>query len=136
MEGWRHQRQRHSQRELKLRFAPVRCSAMVCRMNIPEFDLVGLVKTVFHPKPGERIAVFIDLPNPQDVRGWKFLEKQGLTNQRIAYELFYQGLLNHKADLPFSKVEFFAYTPTGGSNLELPETVVASDGRTLRLVEE
>ena len=65
-------------------------------MNIPEFDLVRLITTVFHPKPGERIAVFIDLPNPQDVAGWKFLNGQNSTTQRIAYEMFYQGLLSHK----------------------------------------
>ena len=105
-------------------------------MNIPEFDLVRLINTVFHPKPGERIAVFIDLPNPQDVVGWKFLNGQDSTTQRIAYEVFYQGLLNHKRELPFSTVEFYAYTPTGGSNLELPPAVVAADGRTLRLVED
>jgi hypothetical protein len=97
---------------------------------------VRLIKTVFHPKAGERVAVFIDLPNPRDVQGWKFLEQPGLTTQRIAYETFYQGLLNHKAELPFSRIEFFAYAPTGGSNLELPETVVAPDGRTLRLIED
>lgn len=106
------------------------------RMHIPEFNLVRLLQTVFHPKPDERIAVFIDLPNPAEVRDWKFLSDPKLTTQRIAYEHFYQGLLKHKAQLPFSLVEFYAYTPTGGSNLELPETVVASDGRTLRLVED
>jgi aminopeptidase len=105
-------------------------------MNIPEFDLVRLIATVFHPKPGERTAVFIDLPNPRDVIGWKFLNGPDATTQRIAHEVFYQGLLNHKEELPFSTVQFYAYTPTGGSNLELPSTVVAADGRTLRLVED
>jgi len=105
-------------------------------MQIPEFNLVRLIQTVFRPKPAERVAVFIDLPNPADVHGWKFLSDPKLTTQRIAYECFYQGLLEHKAQLPFSLVEFYAYAPTGGSNLELPETVIASDGRTLRLVED
>lgn len=105
-------------------------------MKIPEFDLVRLLQTVFQPKPGERIAVFIDLPKPEDVREWKFLEQPGLVTQRIAYEVFYRGLLDHSAELPFSRVDFFAYAPTGGSNLELPPTVVAPDGKTLRLVED
>jgi aminopeptidase len=105
-------------------------------MNIPEFDLVRLINTIFHPQPGERIAVFIDLPNLQDVRGWKFLDNHELTTQRIAYEVFYQGLLQHKTQLPFASVGFFAYEPTGGSNLDLPETVLTPDGRTLNLVKE
>jgi hypothetical protein len=105
-------------------------------MHIPEFDLVRLINTIFRPQAGERIGVFIDLPNPQDARGWKFLENPKLTTQRIAYEVFYQGLLNHKAELPFASVDFYAYTPTGGSNLDLPETVVTPDGRTLGLIED
>jgi hypothetical protein len=105
-------------------------------MNIPEFDLVRLIRTIFHPKPSERIAVFIDLPNPQDVRDWKFLEQKNLHTQRIAHDVFYQGLLQRKAELPFASVEFYAYEPTGGSNLELPATVVSPEGKTLRLVED
>jgi hypothetical protein len=105
-------------------------------MNIPEFDLVRLLSTVFHPKPNERVAVFIDLPNPQDVAGWKFLQDKKLVTQRIAYEVFYQGLLQRKSELPFSTVQFYAYTPTGGSNLELPPTVTNPDGKTLRLIED
>ncbi len=105
-------------------------------MTIPGFDLIRLIKTVFHPKPGERVAVFIDLPNPQDVRDWKFLDGSKLTTQRIAYEVFYQGLLANKAALPFAGVEFYAYEPTGGSNLDLPATVVSPEGKTLRLVED
>jgi aminopeptidase len=106
------------------------------QMHIPEFDLVQLIKTVFRPRPAERVAVFIDLPNPRDVQGWKFLSDSNLSTQRIAYEIFYQGLLHQKEQLPFSSVEFYAYAPTGGSNLELPETVMTSDGKTLRLVED
>ena len=75
-------------------------------MNIPEFDLVRLLRTIFHPKPAERIAVFIDLPNPQDVRDWKFLQQTNLKTQRIAHDVFFQGLLQRKAELPFAGVEF------------------------------
>jgi aminopeptidase len=103
-------------------------------MHIPEFDLVRLIQTIFRPKPAERAAVFIDLADPLDVRDWKFLSDSKLVTQRIAYEHFYQGLLKHKTELPFSSVDFYAYEPTGGSNLELPETVVRADGRTLNLV--
>src|SRR3954469_17344681 len=53
------------------------------RVHIPEFDLVRLLRTVFLPKAGERVGVFIDLPNPAEVQNWKFLEQQNLTTQRI-----------------------------------------------------
>lgn len=105
-------------------------------MRIPEFDIVGLVRTVFHPQPNERIAVFIDLPQPKDVTGWKFLEKKELKVQQLAYEHFYKGLLERRAELPFADVGFYAYAPTGGSNLELPPDVVNPEGKTLRLVED
>ncbi|MGO8674979.1 MAG: hypothetical protein ACLQVX_03800 [Limisphaerales bacterium] len=105
-------------------------------MNIPEFDLVRLMRTVFEPKDGERVGVFIDLPRPMEVKGWKFLDDDRLAGQYIAYEVFYQGLLRRKAELPFAKVGFYAYEPTGGSNLDLPPTVVDPEGRTLRLVED
>ncbi|MGA2660937.1 MAG: hypothetical protein ABSH34_25925 [Verrucomicrobiota bacterium] len=105
-------------------------------MHIPEFDLVRLMRTVFEPKAGERVGVFIDLPEPLDVKGWKFLQDTRLVTQRIAYEVFYLGLLERKSDLPFAKVEFYAYEPTGGSNLDLPPTLVNPEGQTLRLVQD
>jgi aminopeptidase len=111
------------------------CGLSCLIMSNVGFDIVGLIQTVFQPKPGERVGVFIDLPNPSEVVGWKFLP-QGTPTHRIAYEVFYKGLLAHKSELPFGGVEFFAYQPTGGSNLELPPTVTDMDGKSLRLVED
>ncbi len=100
------------------------------------FDLVRLMQVVFHPKSGERVAVFIDLENLQDIIGLKFLKDSRLRTQQIAYEIFYQGLEGGKSKLPFSSIEFFAYEPTGGSNLDLPDQVVNLEGKSLRLVED
>jgi len=105
------------------------------RMSTVGFDLLSLMQTVFEPKPGERVGVFIDLPNPLDVVGWKFMQHPTATH-RIAYEVFYQGLLERKSKLPFASVEFLAYEPTGGSNLDLPPQVTDAQGRSLRLVED
>lgn len=105
-------------------------------MKTSSFDLARLLNVVFHPKAGERVGIFIDLPRPADIRGLKFLADTGLVTQRIAYEVFYQGLKKGNAQLPFGDVKFFAYEPTGGSNLDLPSTVVDLDGKTLRLVED
>ncbi len=104
-------------------------------MRIEGFDVVRLMQTVFEPKPAERVAVFIDLPEPQAVQGWGFLANATVT-QRIAYEVFYQGLIAQKPRLRFSDIGFYAYAPTGGSNLDLPPTVVEPGGKTLRLVED
>src|ERR1051326_317415 len=93
------------------------------------FDLVRLMSVVFHPKEGERVGVFIDLDDPSDIKGLKFLENPKNKGQRIAYEVFYEGLKEHKAELPFGSVDFFAYEPTGGSNLDLPGWLVDLEGR-------
>ncbi|HTL54465.1 MAG TPA: hypothetical protein VL361_02250 [Candidatus Limnocylindrales bacterium] len=102
-------------------------------MDNLQFDLVRLIKTVFAPKPGERVGVFIDLQDPRALPAVDFAKDSKLGPQRIAHEVFYQGLLKRKAELPFASVEFFAYEPTGGSNLELPPTVVDLNGKTLQL---
>ena len=109
---------------------------MVRPMRTPGFDLVRLINTVFAPQSGERVGIFIDLPDPQEVRGLKFLSNPKLTTQRIAYEVFYRGLLERKTELPFASVDFYAYEPTGGSNLDLPATIVDMHGKSLRLVED
>ena len=105
-------------------------------MENSKFDLARLMTTVFHPKPGERVGVFIDLDDPQQVRDAHFLNDGEQVTRRIAYDVFYRGLLDRKKELPFASVGFYAYEPTGGSNLDLPPTVVDLSGRTLRLVED
>jgi aminopeptidase len=105
-------------------------------MKISNFNLVELIKTVFQPKAQERVAIFIDLDDLQAIRELKFLANDKLVTQRIAYEVFYRGLRENHAELPLASVEFYAYEPTGGSNLDLPETVVDLNGNTLRLVED
>jgi hypothetical protein len=105
-------------------------------MENSKFDLVQLMTTVFDPKPGERVGVFIDLEDPRQVRDATFLKDGNQTTRQIAYDVFYRGLLEKKQQLPFASVEFFAYEPTGGSNLDLPPAVVDLNGRTLRLVED
>jgi hypothetical protein len=104
-------------------------------MNTGSFNLIRLMTTVFQPQAGERVGVFIDLDNPQDLVGQKFLAHPALVTQRIAYDVFYEGLRDAMRDrtLPLASVEMFAYVPTGGSNLELPDTVVDSRGQTLQL---
>lgn len=95
----------------------------------PPFSLSRLLRTVFAPKAGERIAVLIDLDQPADMQDFRFLQDSHLTIQRIAHDVFYRQL--HSAVMPelgLQSGEMFAYRTTGGSNLDLPDTAVASDG--------
>ncbi len=102
--------------------------------SFPPFDLVRLLKTVFAPRPGERICILIDLKNPQDVVQFRFLQDCSLEIQRHAYEQFYQGLKQGALEeLGLTGGDLFAYEITGGSNLDLPDLAVASDGRQLSL---
>lgn len=102
--------------------------------GFPTFSLSRLLKTVFHPKGGENIAVLIDLEDPHDVKDFAFLQNPDLSIQRNAHDVFYQGLLNGEgAALEVGKVDFYAYEITGGSNLDLPDLAVAPDGTELSL---
>jgi aminopeptidase len=100
----------------------------------PPFSLSRLLKTVFNPRPGERVAILIDLPDPHDIKNFRFLKDPKLTIQRHAYDVFYQGFKDGVLDeLELTGGDIFAYKITGGSNLDLPDLAVAPDGRELSL---
>jgi len=100
----------------------------------PPFSLYGLIEGTFKPKPGQRICILIDLEDPHDVVDFKFLENPDLSIQRNAYQHFYTGLQEGVlAALQLQGGDFLAYKVTGGSNLDLPDLAVASDGRELSL---
>lgn len=100
----------------------------------PEFSLTRLLRTVFDPKPGERIGLLIDLPEPARVRDWAFLQDPALTIQRHAYDAFYEGLRKGGlAELGLRGGDLFAYQITGGSNLDLPDAAWTPDGRHVSL---
>jgi len=100
--------------------------------TFPSFSLSRLLKTVFDPSPGERVAILIDLDDPQDIKNFAFLNNPDLTIQKYAYEVFYKGLKKGVlSELDLSGGEMFAYKVTGGSNLDLPDAAVAPDGTIL-----
>jgi len=105
--------------------------------TFPPFSLSRLMKTVFSPKAGERVAILIDLDDPQEIVDFAFLNNPDLTVQKYAYEVFYQGLkqgvLN---ELSLTGGEIFAYEITGGSNLDLPDTAISPDGTRLSFEKE
>ncbi len=100
----------------------------------PPFSLARLLRTVFNPSAGERVAILIDLKDPRGMKDFAFLNDPKLTIPRIAYDTFYEGLKNGVLDdLNLRGGEMFAYEITGGSNLDLPDLAVDSDGRELSL---
>ncbi len=103
----------------------------------PPFSLTRLLRTVFDPKPGERVCVLIDIADPRDIEGFRFLENPSLSIQRHAHDVVYEGLREETmADFGLVGGEMFAYEITGGSNLDLPPTGFAADGREVDLTED
>jgi aminopeptidase len=102
--------------------------------SFPSFSLSRLLKTVFDPTAQERVAILIDLEDPNGIEDFGFLKNPELTIQRHAYEVFYLGLKNGATgELGLSGGDMFAYKMTGGSNLDLPDLAVAVDGKELSL---
>jgi hypothetical protein len=105
--------------------------------TFPEFSLSRLLKTVFEPKPGQRIGILIDLADPKQIVGFAFLKDAALTIQRHAHDVFYQGLKNGvMAELGLRGGEMFAYQITGGSNLDLPDAAWTPEGRQVSLTKD
>ncbi len=100
------------------------------KKSFPPFSLTRLLKTVFAPKPGERVAILIDLPDPRGGKDFAFLKDPALTIQRHAHDVFYQGLKNGGLEeLQLTGGELYAYQITGGSNLDLPASAFDLAGR-------
>lgn len=105
--------------------------------KFPPFDLLRLLKTVFDPKKGEKLCILIDLDQPADLVDLAFLKKKGNAVQKKGYEVFFQGLKNGGVQqLGLAACDLFAYKKTGGSNLELPDSAIAPDGRSVSFEKE
>ena len=105
--------------------------------HFPPFDLGRLLKTVFNPRPGERVAILIDLDDPRGMKDYGFLQNPALTIQTHAYHDFQQALKNGLlAELDLRGGDMFAFEKTGGSNLDLPDLCIDSEGRELSLEQD
>jgi aminopeptidase len=101
-------------------------------LDFPPFDLENLLRTVFDPEPGLRIALLIDLDDLSLMRDMAFLKSADHPIQSKAVEYFYRPLkesLLEKMDLQGGHL--YAYQRTCGSNLELPATCVNELGETV-----
>ena len=99
------------------------------KYEFPAFDLGRLLQTVFSPQKGEKLAILVDLKDPTDVINFEFLKNDQYPVQKRAYHYFYEKLQHGvMQQLALSECDFFAYKTTGGSNLDLPDEAVSSDG--------
>ncbi len=100
----------------------------------PTFNLVRLLSSVFEPTQGKSFCILIDLPNLAEAKDYAFLENTKRQVQQKAHLHFYQGLKQGGlAALGATKVEMFAYEPTGGSNLDMKDRCVDMQGNELSL---
>jgi len=97
--------------------------------QFPEFSLSRLLSSVFEPTFGRKICVLIDLPDLSEARGMAFLRNPERKVQRQAYDHFYKGLHDSVLEeLALEGGDMFAYTQTGGSNLDMPDLCVDMEG--------
>jgi len=96
--------------------------------TFPPFDLVRLLTTVFELESAERFAVFTDLEDVADFEGLAFLDKDGYAQQKHAFGTLFRGIKENLGALNGAAVDFYGYAATGGSNLDLPDTVVTPEG--------
>ncbi len=100
----------------------------------PSFDLSRLLKTVFAPSGGEKVAVLIDLDDPKTVVDMAFIDDDRNAIQRHAVNDIVQGLKTRTlAELGMTGGDLFAYKITGGSNLDLPDEAWTPAGEQVSL---
>lgn len=98
------------------------------------FDLTRLMTTCFGQGNGEKVCILIDLPEPSDIRDFKFLKDETLSIQNYGYETFYKGFKNGGLEsIGWTGGEIYAYRETGGSNLEMDDECYDIYGNQLSL---
>jgi len=106
----------------------------IAARKFPPFSLERLLTTTFAPKPGQRLAILIDLDDPSEIKGFQFLKDPSLSIQHHAvnsfYNPFHAGLL---ARMGLTGGEIYAYKVTGGSNLDLPDEAFDPSGKGISL---
>ena len=102
--------------------------------TFPPFSLERLLTTCFGKGDGEKVCILIDLPDPKDIKDFKFLEDETLSIQNYGHEVFYKGFKAGVLDaMGWTGGEIYAYKETGGSNLDLDDGCFDPSGRELSL---
>ena len=113
--------------------------------QFPAFSLTGLLGSVFEPTEGCKVCILIDFDDPlPHIKNFQFLNEDGFPVQKKAHEAFYQPMEHGAAadelgfaaapDVsPQSKVSFFAYRCSHGSNLDLEDEAWDTDGKQISI---
>ena len=98
------------------------------------FSLTRLLTTCFGRGNGEKVCILIDLPNPAEIKGYKFLADETLSIQNYGHEVFYKGFKSGALEeMNWTGGEIYAYKETGGSNLDMEDDCYDPDGKHLSL---
>ena len=98
------------------------------------FSLKRLLENSFGPGQGEKVCVLIDLPNPQNIKEFKFLGDPTLSIQNYGYKVFYQGLQNGGLEeMNYTGGDIYAYKEAGGSNVDFDDPCYDPQGNKLSL---
>lgn len=98
------------------------------------FSLTRLLTTSFGKGNGERACILIDLPDPQAIKAFAFLEDETLSIQNYGHEVFYKGFQDGALEaMGWTGGEIYAYKETGGSNLDMEDICYDPSGQQLSL---
>ncbi|MCP4849202.1 MAG: hypothetical protein GY899_14770 [Verrucomicrobiaceae bacterium] len=102
----------------------------------PEFSLKRLLSTVFEPLQDCRICILTDFSDPaNEMQDYAFLASPDrFPVQCMAHAFFFLGLRNGvMSELSMSGGDMFAFSATGGSNLDMEDSCFNSEGLELSL---
>ena len=104
------------------------------KRTFPPFSLKRLMETSFGHGSGERLCILIDLPDPQEVKDFAFLENPRLSIQNYGYTVFYEGFRKGGLEeMNYKDGDLYAYKETGGSNLDMEDVCYDIHGNKLSL---
>jgi hypothetical protein len=104
--------------------------------EFPEFSLKSLLSTVFDPAQDCRVCLLTDFTDPATcMKDYAFLASpERFPVQCKAHESFFLGLRNGVlSELSMTGGDMFAFTATGGSNLDMDDRCFDCEGRELSL---
>ncbi len=98
------------------------------------FRLQRLMETCFGQGSGEKLCILIDLPNPEDIKDFRFLQDPTLSIQNYGHKIFYEGFKNGGLEeMNYTAGDIYAYKETGGSNVDIDDECYDPEGNKLSL---
>lgn len=113
---------------------PTRIELDYTKREFQPFSLKRLMETCFGPGSGEKLCILIDLPNPEDIQDFRFLNDPTLSIQNYGHKIFYQAFKNGGLEeMNYTAGDIYAYRETGGSNVDMDDECYDPQGAQLSL---